>query len=1053
MKYIICDKVSKNIVNQIRQKVDKIINNNHGMAMVTVLILIFVFLLIGTALAIVSMASFKQAIMLKGTNQAFYINDGVIEECLNEMNEMTYDAERYANYVITSAYKFPNDADGKPKDIFTALDDGDLDDTFLASDQWKEFVYKIDEDLKYGDLSDDDAALYLERALRCEFLKRYYQYLLYGPIDKDDFDTAAMDSDIDLKLEYVLVEEKNNKWEFVASKKNNEKEFFEKCLRFTAKASPALNDTYTGTLEDVDIDKLVQSKSGYSDTDAVTIKTSFDTVENLNTALKNANKKMKIKKDNENIYGLDVSITTDGKFSRFEKAINLNVRFIEPEYSYVIRTQDKGSPYPKHNDIRNYGLIAGGFILDCGSDLEDSADEKEATVIFGDVYAYGVFGEERDDVQTSAGIVLGLKSEYLKNGAFLHNVLPDFIVDKNTDTCRSWSTDGNVMTRSAFLMNERSRISVSYSDIDLTNPDFRPTGREIGNLGAGSIKFLLNNVPGVDDKHEYGAIYASNIYSLENIEIRGDSSGYIHAKKKNYDPDGGNLHMILHTAGSNGEHTGSIIIDEKSADTTSYFNADNIFIGGVAFSKIHKSFESADGTNKDVNYMTGESVNIENRYMDFYKPGTGNNGSLGYNAERYGTAVDPATGEMNGPILIDDLNEDGVDNVGLKTNLFMDNARTGSGTASDPYTSDNVNIDHKTKLQINSIDNKDPSTLKNNYALGAVLGNRKVLNPNYMMTYDKYKALIEEDVLATYSTAQDIDRQMNLLKTRNILEDKDEVYEFVDNTGTEVKKLNKLSDNAFSAHREESRLTQLIDFSDANNLVSINTRDNEACVINNNKNVPVFLNPADEDMASINALYPNDDDKIIIPWVNKAVILSLGDVYVHSSKAKDLNIKGMIASEKNIILYGDGYKSFDVRFPEWKGQTGGEHIVRLMGKFEQLYRALYGRQGRRVINLMGGRRSDLSSSGIVLPDEEQKKKEMAKIQKNFNIQAIINSSADINANEIYSTTQGQVPIILTVPAPERIKDQTLANPPSFDGMQRTKKVKGYRIISWKEVSP
>ncbi len=50
----------------------------------------------------VSLSGLQRTLRLSGSNNAFYITDGAIEESLAEINDMSFEAERLANEHINS---------------------------------------------------------------------------------------------------------------------------------------------------------------------------------------------------------------------------------------------------------------------------------------------------------------------------------------------------------------------------------------------------------------------------------------------------------------------------------------------------------------------------------------------------------------------------------------------------------------------------------------------------------------------------------------------------------------------------------------------------------------------------------------------------------------------------------------------------------------------------------------------------------------------------------------------------------------------------------------
>lgn len=154
------------------KKIRNVCKNENGSALITVLIVITLLTILGTGLLMVSVTGLRQALVLSGANKAFYITDGAIEESLAEINEMTFAAEAVANNHIDSAFDFTN------KNVFDALEDGELDGTFLANDAWAPFLRKLKLDLIEENITEEESMEHIEIGLRCEFLVKYYSEFL-----------------------------------------------------------------------------------------------------------------------------------------------------------------------------------------------------------------------------------------------------------------------------------------------------------------------------------------------------------------------------------------------------------------------------------------------------------------------------------------------------------------------------------------------------------------------------------------------------------------------------------------------------------------------------------------------------------------------------------------------------------------------------------------------------------------------------------------------------------------------------------------------------------
>ncbi len=976
---------------------DKLRKSQGGFALITIVILVFLFLLLGTSLAMLSVGNFRQAYKLKSANKAFYISDGAIEESLNDINDMVLASEKYANYVVTEAYDF----DDETMTIYDA-DEEELENTFLGTDDWQAFIHKLDDLQKDGRLTEEVTTKYLEYGLRCEFLKRYYQNLIYGPFDSADYDQHQKPSSIypqnayvDTELAYTLMDGDELKAisddDIDDDVEITDEDFFESCIEFQSKTANALNNTYKNTLDDINIHELVDDVSGYKEHDkAISIESEFS-------------------KDD----GLEITMKTNGQFSRFKKKLELKLRIIEPQYAYVIRSI-KSSNKPCNNEVRNYALISGKYILNNGGKL----------VAGGDVYAYGVFGDGTENPQKdkNAGIVLGLNKDRCTNGGFLDGV-PQDLVDLFFSVETDIITFGNLITRSDILIYSENSLYIKKRSPDLTG----------GDLIACEIKNLKG------DNNINSAVVGSerNVYIMEDIEIRGDNPFTMRVGNKFQINNTGSLFLILssyaNSSASSSDHAASLIVKESIADDVK-IDVNHLFISGVAFSSLYRNVMATPVGGglpyiRKTNYMTGESTNVEDRYIDFYKPTSPYNSGLGaYNSERYGTEVDqndPNTPKKmkNGPVLIENLNEYGIDDVNLKTDIFMNNARRFENGV---YTSSGVDDKYKDMITIHSIDvdtANEQDQLEENFALGVLLAkggsgsstqDGQVFNPNYSMAYNDYMQLLKDNVLATYYNAADVDRKINFLATRDFNNNKNMIYDFIDNTGADVTDIGTPYEVT-----NRTRLSQLIDFSDENNIIKKDDPNN-ICIINNDDNVDIFINPPSSVDTSSGIVIDSDDHY-------KGLIATTGNIYFYAGNNLDIHFDGLMAAEGHVILYGNGQKHIDQNEME---------VIRQMQENKEAWDALYANEGRKIINLFGG-----LSSGAGMDD----------VQDGFDIDRIIDDSAGAYVNEMYSITEGKTPVILTVPDRTKVGLNITTSPPLLEGTQKGKEIKGYEILEWKEI--
>jgi len=933
-------------MNLIRKK----ITNESGSAIVTVLIIISLLTILGTGLLMVSVTGLRRAVVLSGANKAFYLTDGAIEESLAEINEMVFEAEAAANSRVDGAFDFSDE------NIFEALSRGELEDVFLSNDVWRPFLEKLRDDLQNDTITDEETMEYIEIGLRCEFLMTYYKQLLHSSKSN---------------LTYTLLDEDGDYHESL----DNAEAYIEAAIVFDSIDNEALKSEKLLELTTISINDFVSGESGYVSSGGAATNPTMTSVSTSFT-------------END---GILINLRTDGTYNEHRRAIEIQVKVTEPKYTYVFKTA-QGNETIYKNELFDYALTSGKDIVAADGSVN----------VTGNVYAYGTFPETTDEILPAqmGGIAIGYNRS---NNDFLSGLSSKFAFDSMLDDSSSLdgalSVAGNLYTRS--------------------NVKLYRTGNNLGvtqNLGANGFRTEQNN----DNNGDSTINIDGNMYLFEDLVFRG-GGGDTNMRIGKAGTDDGDLYLIQNIEGERNEPkdiSGALILQSSIADKVRV-DLNRLFIGGLAYSGINRQVTDSEGTYTQ-HFMTGESITVENKYMDFYRSshaeGVGYAPNLDpYVDTTYYYEVEDSEGnvtvyEFDGFMELDptidqiDVSGQRSDNLNFKTEAFYGGATEGTWT-----TSTGVENEDKEIVTIRSVDTSDD--LLENFALGVILGTTNtgttgVVQPEALMPISDFLDHQVKTVLLNADTragkiGRDVDRQMNLLATRDIKSDTNTVYNYVTPTSSSPPDLVLRSTT-------NSRINQLVDFSSS---IEEITYLNNIRIVNPDSSKDIYINPpgaiASNDIALGNGLTN------ILTDIG-GTIATMGDVYVYAPLNTTLDFNGLISAEGRIIFYGPGTKNISL-------DTNLVHYQ--VAAYDDMGTAFYKSAGREIVNVGGYYdgypeiENQFDTSGMSLPR--------------------------------YTVDYGNPPVIAVMPTGDQITVR-LDQPPILVGMQKNKGIKGYEIEYWRE---
>jgi hypothetical protein len=484
--------------------------------------------------------------------------------------------------------------------------------------------------------------------------------------------------------------------------------------------------------------------------------------------------------------------------------------------------------------------------------------------INGNVYAYGTFPEKPDyRISEQGGVLVG----YSKESNVL-NTLSDISIFKpdETDQSANINISHDLYTRSSVkLFETNSELNVN------------------GSLYANSILF--------DPSSNNATLnVAENAYLMEDLILDGTAPELTVGTEA--DPTTGELWGLSNkdasgsAEGKKSDYSASILIN--STDLNPQITVNNLYMSGLSY---FNAFRPIAGSN--TSYQTGESFTTNNNYY-FYKQAL-----IGYNSQiqtKFFTYKENTVEHY----LIEAVDSNGniVQSPKFKAKYFYDSGYKVPTSISDR---------DRAIFTIRSIKETTPGVLtglEQNYALGVVIANQRVIDAypqNILDPNDKpVSEYMNESAFITgrRSNIENMDLNLNLLSTRNNLN----------------------HTNKDPLDTVNSKIGQFVDFTKT--YVSEISDPNKIIVINNDDTRNIYINLPDAEKATINS---KETNPIFIPENGnvsdiKGLIISKGNVIIFNSSSTNLNYNGTIVSDKNILLLGNGQKTFTYNY-DWIAQT------------------------------------------------------------------------------------------------------------------------------------
>lgn len=537
---------------------------------------------------------------------------------------------------------------------------------------------------------------------------------------------------------------------------------------------------------------------------------------------------------------IELNLTSNGQFNAYRRPIVVEVALVPPDYTQIINTENTNIEV-HNNQALDYALAARGDLI---------ITEGDKNTIEGNVYSYGTFPEQKDyRISQQGGVLVGYKN----TSNIIQSAFGDF--DPTiTNTNASLTVTGDLITRSSL------RIFGSQSDVTINK-----------NLYANSVIFDQNTIDSDVQVDE-------NAFLFEDLILDGDDPSF--TLGKTIESGNGMFWGIMEHEPSGSVNTGrsdlssSIIVNTKSSNPRITVN--NAYIAGLAYFNVFR-----DDSGKKKFYQTGESFTTNNNFYFYDTKAPGNTEVTTTmptyydenNNEYYLYEAIDATGKV-------------VESPQFKADLFF-NAGQSNPTA---VTNRDRNI-----LNVRSIDlsNGNLVGLENNYALGVMIANTRVIDPypDFGNTGVINSEYMNAGAFASLrnNALRNADYRMNLLSTRD----------YINGINQDV------------ADATNSKIGKFFDFS-YGNLTRV-TDPKNMIVVNGNAVTNLYLNVPASKAASLRsedpgAIIVEEKDDTFLEM--NGMIITKGNVFIYNDSNKVLHFNGSIISDQSIVLMGAGEKVF-----------------------------------------------------------------------------------------------------------------------------------------------
>lgn len=369
----------------------KKLKNEKGSALTYVLIIMMLLSILGLALISSTVINFKVNRQTGSFNKSFYITDGAIDETLAELKEITFRAEADASDWIT-----------------------DAESEFRNEDKWIKFYSNINNRLESGELTSERVVELTEIALKREYTKKYYEFLLEVPNVNDS------DSNEIFVKDYMLY---------------NEDGIFIEDYRMNLKSTVVLKTEYSDALINVSF-APASAATGTSDNYN---SASINDIELTQTVIGDY---------------ITLDIESSGAYNNNNKKIAVQLDIIIPNYNYIVSTMSKNKPIHINEALENAILARGDFAIAGGE-----------VIVNGDIYAYGQFPEKEEYLYSElGGILVGVDDDNL-SAVFNSIGVIDYDKMGATNIKGQLEVDGDIKTRSSIRINGDNSSLSSTGDM------------------------------------------------------------------------------------------------------------------------------------------------------------------------------------------------------------------------------------------------------------------------------------------------------------------------------------------------------------------------------------------------------------------------------------------------------------------------------------------------------------------------------------------------------------------------------------------------------------
>ncbi|MBN2898538.1 MAG: hypothetical protein JXO44_07170 [Clostridia bacterium] len=452
---------------------------------------------------------------------------------------------------------------------------------------------------------------------------------------------------------------------------------------------------------------------------------------------------------------------------------------------------------------------------------------------------------------------------------------------------------------------------------------------------------------------------------------------------------------------NNPDLSSSIRVDKNAENVD--ITLDALYVPGVAYINVYRDTLDADGNTERKFYQTGESFTTGNNFF-FYQE------KIEDQEERTQEVV--YTNGTDEFALIEYVDDAGniSDSARYKAEHFLNRVLAEYSKEASVRDDEIVSTTDKTIMTIRSMvrtiadGDDDTGQYDDNFALGVFLGNGRIYNPNGL-------AMGSDNFIDSVKLSSNLisDLYMYLLGYRDY------------RTGKLVTVLD-------DTDPDSEMMDQYIDFSKASEFTDVNA-PGRLIVLNDSEDGDVYIN--------VPALHiPSNPDAVVYdgPKTIQGLVATKGDIYVYNDGSEDLVFNGALIAGGDIIFYGDGKKqinNFDSSLAATalaKGTSIPSHalVYKFVGSSSVLTEAFH------VLD------------DAAVTDDGGRKLIAEKLSGTSNYTRSIHFNLDLDiVNKDFDYADDQ-PSVAKV-------DVSMSSTPELDGSSKSKEIRGYELVYWREL--